>query len=166
MAYVRQVVVVSLSLLASGLLHGDSIFDQMTAEEKARSGLEKLSAEERAFLSEWTAMIVSQEREQAVNEIIPEGDDRFGADEQIQRNVNRIRPEQKELVSTISGAFKGWSGDTLFRLDNGQLWKQSQRGKFVINVEDPVVTIEKGLFGAYFLSVEGYGSRIKVERLK
>lgn len=147
-------------------LAAETLRDQMTEEQFARAGLDKLSDEELTYLSDWLSGKVEEEKEMVVNEIIPAGENRFGADEQIQRNVDRIRPEPKELVSRIAGPFDGWDGDTVFYLENGQVWKQTQRDKFAVRLEDPVVTIEKGLLGAYFLSVEGFGSRVKVKRLK
>ena len=147
-------------------LAAETLRDQMTEEQFARAGLDKLSDEELTYLSDWLSGKVDEEKEKVVNEIIPAGENRFGADEQIQRNVDRIRPEPKELVSRIAGPFDGWDGDTVFYLENGQVWKQTQRDKFAVRLEDPVVTIEKGLLGAYFLSVEGFGSRVKVKRLK
>lgn len=147
-------------------LHAQSLREQMTEEQFSRAGLNKLSEEELAYLNDWMSGKVDAEKERVVNEIIPEGDDRFGAEETIKRNVDRIRPEPAALTARISGPFDGWNGETVFRLDNGQVWKQAQRGKFAVRLEDPLVTIEKGLLGAYFLSVEGFGSRVKVKRLK
>jgi hypothetical protein len=140
--------------------------EQMTPEQFEKAGLDKLSPQELAYLSDWLDGKVEEEKEKVVAAIIPQGDDRFGADEQIRTNVEKIRPEQKELVSSIPGRFTGWKGDTLFYLENGQVWKQSEAAKFSVRLENPAVRIEKGLLGAYFLSVEGYGSRVKVKRLK
>ncbi|HKJ91355.1 MAG TPA: hypothetical protein VJ960_09510 [Oceanipulchritudo sp.] len=147
-------------------LGAQSLREQMTEEQFARAGLEKLSEEELAYLDDWMSGKLDEEKERVVNEIIPEGDDRFGAEETIKRNVDRIRPEPAALTARISGPFDGWDGDTVFRLDNGQVWKQVQRGKFSVRLDDPVVRIEKGFLGAYFLSVDGFGSRVKVKRLK
>lgn len=158
-------VLLLIGLITSGL-EGQSLREQMSAEQFARAGLEKLSEEELAYLNDWMSGKVDEEKERVVNEIIPDGDDRFGAEETIKRNVDRIRPEPAALTARISGPFDGWSGDTVFRLDNGQVWKQVQRGKFSVRLEDPLVRIEKGFLGAYFLSVDGFGSRVKVKRLK
>ncbi len=148
------------------LAQAQTLKDQMSPEAFEKAGLDKLTPEELAYLSDWLAGKVEEEKDKVVAEIIPEGDDRFGAAEQIQRNVEKIRPEQKELMSRILGPFTGWRGNTTFNLENGQVWKQIERGKFVVRLEDPSVTISKGLFGAYYLSVEGFGSRVKVKRLK
>jgi hypothetical protein len=148
------------------VLSAQTLKDQMSPEAFEKAGLDKLSTEELAYLSNWLAGKVEEEKEKVVAEIIPVGDDRFGAAEKIQRNVDRIRPEPKELSSRIIGSFSGWSGNTVFELENGQVWKQIERDKFSVRLQDPTVTVEKGLFGAYFLKVKGFGSRVKVKRLK
>lgn len=147
------------------LSSGESLREQMSQSEFERAGLNKLSPEELQYLSDWLGGKVDEEKEKVIAEIVPEGDDRFGADEKIRKNVERIRPEPKKLVSRISGNFRGWSGKTIFRLDNGQVWQQTDPDKFVVNVDNPEVTIKKGLMGTYFLKIRGFGSRVKVKRL-
>ena len=148
------------------LSFAETLKDQMSPEAFEKAGLDKLNAEELAYLSNWLDGKVEEEKEKVVAEIIPVGDDRFGAAEKIQRNVDRIRPEPKELSSRIMGSFSGWSGNTVFELENGQVWKQIERDKFSVRLQDPTVTVEKGMFGAYFLKVKGFGSRVKVKRIK
>lgn len=168
---------VGLMLLGMGWLASmpaavaDTLRDRMTAEQFEQAGLDKISPEELRYLTRWIDGEVVEERErvreETIAEIIPEGDARFGADEEIKRNVERVRPEPKELTATISGEFRGWRGEGYtFELDNGQVWETTERGRFVVRLTDPVITIEKGILGAYFLSVEGYGSRVKVKRVK
>ncbi len=72
----------------------------------------------------------------------------------------------EKMVSSIEGEFKGWSGKTKFNLTNGQVWKQSRQGSFSLNLVDPTIIIEKGMFGSYFLKVEGYNRRVAVKRVK
>lgn len=145
--------------------------DRMTEEQFERAGLGKLSADELLYLTRWMDGEVVEERERTreatLAEIIPEGDDRFGAEEKIRRSVEEVRPEPEELRATIPGKFRGWRGKGFqFELDNGQVWETTERDRFVVRLEDPVITIEKGLLGVYFLSVEGYGSRVKVKRVE
>ena len=163
----RLFLLLSLVWIAFGnSLIAETLKDQMSPEAFEKAGLDKLTPEELVYLSDWLNGKVEEEKEKVVAEIIPEGDDRFGAAEKIQRNVERIRPEPKELTAKILGPFTGWDRDTVFNLDNGQVWKQIERDKFSVRLQDPTVTIEKGLFGAYFLKVEGFGSRVKVKRIK
>lgn len=81
-----------------------------------------------------------------------------------QETLNK-KSEPKEIVTSIQGEFKGWSGNTVFRLENGQVWRQSDKSKFHVREMDPKVEIEKGFLGTYFLSIEGYGARCKVKRV-
>ena len=83
--------------------------------------------------------------------------DSFGQVTQDQRN---------EITSRIVGQFDGWTGDTVFRLENGQVWRQSGNGFLKVSMNNPKVTIEKAVFGGFRLSVEGYNSRVKVKRVQ
>ena len=74
--------------------------------------------------------------------------------------------ETSEITSRIIGQFDGWSGDTVFRLENGQVWRQSGNGFLKVSMNNPRVTIEKAVFGGFRLSVEGYNSRVKVKRVQ
>ena len=144
----------------------NSLKAKLSEEQFNQFGLNKLSAEELDALSNWIYGTVESEKKKVVDEIIPTGDDRFGAEKKIISNVEKIRPEEKEMRSRIPGKFTGWSGNTLFKLENGQVWKQTTPGQFVVRLENPEVLIRKGLFGSYFLNVKGYGTRVKVERIR
>jgi len=74
--------------------------------------------------------------------------------------------EANEITSRILGQFDGWTGDTLFRLENGQVWRQSGNGFLKVSMNNPKVTIEKAVFGGFRLSIEGYNSRVKVKRVQ
>ena len=74
--------------------------------------------------------------------------------------------QTSEITSRIIGKFDGWTGDTLFRLENGQVWRQSGNGFLKVSLNNPKVTIEKATFGGFRLSVEGYNSRVKVKRVQ
>ena len=77
-----------------------------------------------------------------------------------------IESETNEINSRISGQFNGWDGDTKFNLENGQIWQQSGNGILKVSMNNPKVTIEKGRFGEFIFSVEGYNSKVKVKRVK
>ena len=51
--------------------------------------------------------------------------------------------QTSEITSRIIGKFDGWTGDTLFRLENGQVWRQSGNGFLKVSMNNPKVTIEK-----------------------
>ena len=74
--------------------------------------------------------------------------------------------EPEEINSRILGVFNGWSGETTFELENGQIWKKSGNGFLSANVNNPKINIKKGALGSFILSVEGFNSSIKVKRIK
>ena len=76
------------------------------------------------------------------------------------------KDDANEINSRIVGKFNGWTGETQFQLENGQIWRQSGNGFLRVSMNNPKVKIEAGMFGGYILSVEGYNSRVKVKRVK
>jgi hypothetical protein len=75
--------------------------------------------------------------------------------------------DRTTIVSNFIGEFKGWGGNTVFRLSNGMVWKQAEINRQITKLlVDPQVTIKSGLFDSWLLSVEGYNSTVKVERIK
>ena len=91
------------------------------------------------------------------SDIINESSDNFG---------KVSKDDANEINSRIVGKFNGWTGETQFQLENGQIWRQSGNGFLRVSMNNPKVKIEAGMFGGYILSVEGYNSRVKVKRVK
>lgn len=79
-------------------------------------------------------------------------------------------PEQADrepINSRIAGTFNGWHGNTEFELKNGMVWRQAERDTFAVReMDSPEVTIRPGMFGTWRLSVEGYSSAVRVERIR
>lgn len=73
-------------------------------------------------------------------------------------------PEQ--VVSRYLGEFRGWSGNTVFRLENGQVWRQAQTGRMHWVAAGPLITIRRTPIGTYWLSVEGVNARVRVRRVE
>ncbi len=67
--------------------------------------------------------------------------------------------------SRIAGVFEGWSGDTVFRLRNGQVWQQSSDSVARHHAEMPGVLIYRSGIG-YKMKVDGVDQTISVKRLK
>lgn len=70
-----------------------------------------------------------------------------------------------QIESRIIGDFHGWTGDTIFRLENGQVWKQAGPGYFETNLKNPKVLIKKLMIG-YVLIVDGYSKEVFVRRIR
>lgn len=133
-----------------------SLEERMSQRDFESAGLQKLSAEELAFLNRWLV-------ERGLSARVPAASgsaDRVGLPPTASESGDRVQ-------SRLLGSFRGWSGNTVFRLENGQVWQQTGGGELAgVNLESPGVTIEKGVFGAWYLRVEGYNSRAKVKRVE
>lgn len=131
-----------------------SLEERMSQQDFENAGLQKLSAAELAHLNRWLAA-----RGLTAPAATQDSEDRIG--------LPPIRSGNEVVRSRLLGSFRGWSGNTVFRLENGQVWQQTDGGRLAgVNMESPSVTIEKSLFGAWHLSVEGYNTRAKVQRLE
>jgi len=80
--------------------------------------------------------------------------------------MQQVRESADQIQSRFDGSFTGWSGATVFRLENGQVWKQAESGRLSLKAERPMITIRRGWFGAYYLNVEGANKSIRVKRVK
>ncbi len=67
--------------------------------------------------------------------------------------------------SRIAGEFAGWSGGTVFRLRNGQIWQQASDAVTQYHAEMPGVLIYRSGIG-YKMKVDGIDQTIPVKRLK
>jgi hypothetical protein len=74
------------------------------------------------------------------------------------------------LEARLVGDFKGWTGTTVFTLDNGQVWRQTNNNIRDYTPHDPVpaakVTISRGMFSSYNMQVEGVKRIVQVKRIK
>ncbi|MEJ2513640.1 MAG: hypothetical protein P8080_02330 [Gammaproteobacteria bacterium] len=91
--------------------------------------------------------------------------DDFGA-EQTQAAAAETEDSSKVMRTRIVGYFDGFTGDTELTLENGQVWRQTDSARLPVQETNPAVVIEKGFFGNYRLSVEGFNRSIRVKRVK
>ena len=75
------------------------------------------------------------------------------------------RGEPVRIESRITGTFTGWRGNTVFKLDNGQVWKQADSSTYDTRLENPPVVIKRLGFG-YLLSLTGHGATVFVTRVQ
>jgi hypothetical protein len=68
------------------------------------------------------------------------------------------------IESQIDGAFHGWMGDTIYRLVNGQIWRQAEYAYQYHYAYRPTVGILETANG-YEMQVEGMPGLMRVERL-
>jgi hypothetical protein len=150
-----------LTLVVSASAFGQQAFssleEQMTGAEFKTSGLEKLTPAELAALNNWL-----RAHSLATLDAPEMGTPDTGGESQQIADMDKT-----PITSKLVGKFSGWDGQTTFKLENGMIWQQSDKDKFYIKeIDGPVVTIEPGVFGVWKLSVEGYPSKCKVERIQ
>lgn len=141
----------------SGLLHANefsSLEERMSQSEFDAAGLNKLSAQELAALNAWL-----RNTDAVASTHSPAELDRTGF------LPGRDMPDR--VTSRISGTFKGWSGNTTFHLDNGQVWQQAEPSTLAgVSLESPEVQIKAGMVSGWYLKVEGYNKQVKVRRIR
>lgn len=139
-----------------------SLEERMTYNEFRAAGLEKLSAEELAALNAWLRKDLPQVAASAAATAQPI-EDRRG----FPLSASDQGPEG-DITSRIPGEFRGWSNKQRFTLENGQVWQVNDSTSTLagIKLQDPVVTLSRGVISGWFLSVEGYNARARVKRIK
>jgi len=136
------------------------IEQQMSADEFKAAGLDKLSPEELARLNTWLGRTITTETtkaaEVAKKAVVDEnrGFITFGSHEPI--------------VTRIAGRFDGFHEGREFTLENGQVWKQLEAASLEgVHLDHPQVTLKPAVLGnAWYMQVERYNTRAKVQRVK
>jgi hypothetical protein len=70
------------------------------------------------------------------------------------------------VSARLQGSFGEWSAGTRFVLDNGQVWQVVDGQGAGYALDRPRITIERGLLGSFFATVDGVSAAIKVRRLQ
>jgi hypothetical protein len=92
-----------------------------------------------------------------------------GEAEVLQQTNEAVREAEKELeiVARLDEDFEGWEGKTLFRLDNGQIWKQRNDGRYRYRgPAKPGVRIDKNWLGFYKMTLIDEDRSIGVTRVR
>lgn len=143
-----------------------SLEEQMTGQDFKAAGLDKLTPQELEALNGWIRRrsLATLDAPTAGAAAIAEGSS--------PADTRGLKGEKEEedrtpISSRIVGRFSGWDGQTVFKLENGMIWAQADKDKFYTKeVENPSVVIEPGMFGTWRLSIEGYNSNCRVERIQ
>jgi hypothetical protein len=117
----------------------------MSPQEYDAAGLQKLTPDERTRVDEFIRRFVSSSNQVA-------------AEKAVDRAVKERKVTPPEVIqSRIVGPFTGYNGSTVFTLENGQRWAQSQPdSRYFPKVESPPVIFVKDSFG-YRMYIAGGG---------
>ncbi|MFK8042824.1 hypothetical protein [Congregibacter sp.] len=122
----------------------------MTVEEFEGTGLNKLSGKELDALNEWLIRYTAGEAQvlQATSEAVREAERSY------------------EVESRITGDFSGWTGKTVFRLENGQVWRQRLSGRYPYRgPANPKVVISKNWAGFFKMTLVDIDKSIGVSQV-
>jgi hypothetical protein len=88
-------------------------------------------------------------------------DDSFGSEFLRNDEQDQINKIQTRIISVSKDA-KGYATITL---SNEQIWRQTETSRFSIK-ENDLISIEKGVFGAYYLSKSDNNRQLRVQRIE
>ena len=125
----------------------------MTPADYEAAGLSKLEPAERAKLDEFIRNYVAVSNEKV-------------ATTAVDKAVKENKVSAPEVIqSKIVGPFTGYNGRTIFTLENGQRWAQTQRDSaYFPKIDSPPVVIVKAGFG-YRMHIAG-GGAIRVSLIR
>lgn len=130
---------------------GITIQELMGSAAFREAGLEKLSPEQLSALNRWLA-------EYTIRVM------RIGAGYVTSEAVAEDKPSGEVIESHIAGSFHGWSGETVFKLENGQYWQQAEYDYEYHYAYRPEVLIYPS-GGKFAMKVEGMDETLHVRKL-
>jgi hypothetical protein len=162
---------------------------EMSAEERRATGIDSLSTDELDAHNQWLIerfdqvqeTVSAEVREMVREEVVEEVREADAAEREaeIERRVAiEVEAAKQEIAdappepavsepfeATIQGRFSGWSGKTVFPLDNGQVWRQRHGGRYRHTYDDQRVRIYKNLLGMWQMKVLSTGRSVPVRRI-
>jgi hypothetical protein len=128
----------------------------MTPQELKDTGVSGLSPSQRKALDAWLNRFTTRLVKVATRKIT----------KQSTPSTDGTRNDCVSTVeSTITSDFNGWDGETIFKLDNGQIWQQTEYDYSYSYAYRPEVTIYP-VSGGCRMKVEDEDETILVRRIK
>ncbi len=143
--------------------------ERMTGKEFKETGLGKLTDEELSALNNWIRKrSVATLETVATPAAAPTASGGQVEDMRGFENQPKNDTYDKDIKSTIVGTFDGWREiGTQFKLSNGMVWQQIEAETFYVKpTENAEILIKRSIMGGWRLSMVGYGSSVRVKRIK
>lgn len=143
---------------------GDRIEQQMTPEQFKAAGLDQLSAEQLESLNAWLNRTLEVETTKAATVAAQQAKEKIEDENRGFLNFG----SDEAVTGRLQGEFRGFGKGREYLLDNGQLWRQTDSASLAgVRLDNPQVTIKPSMIGsAWYLTVEGYNTAAKVQRIK
>ena len=163
---------------------------EMSAKERRVTGIDSLSTNELKALNQWLIerfdqvqeTVSAEVREEVREEVLVKVREADAAEREaeIERRVAiKVEAAKQEIAKAppqsavgepfeamIKGRFSGWSGNTVFALDNGQVWKQRAGNVYRHKGGDYRVRLERNWFGGWEMTMVTSGKTVLVTRVK
>jgi hypothetical protein len=137
--------------------------DSSTPQPAATQNMENIIAAQSKMIADLTRRIDALEsRVQALTTLVVARNPTSTPTPTIRRGVSDCSPA---IESTISGEFSGWDGETIFKLDDGQIWEQAEYSYMYSYQYRPDVTIYETASGCR-MKVEDEDETIIVKKLR
>lgn len=162
----RLIVVIITSLIIPSQVGAAEEFpgiqELMDEDQIERTGIDRLTPEELEALNNWLSRYLTRENQQIETEIKAEMNERT-----VQEKPEPGKKRQpSRILSRIDGEFNGWSDNTVFRLKNGQVWRQRYKSTLRYRAVEPEVEIKKNILGFYILRIVGTSFEVGVTRIE
>ena len=183
--------ITSFMMIFTGLTlasESDNIESAMSAEERVKSGVDTLTAEQRQFLNNWlkenydrrTESVVTRttpDEQSASTEqpakleatpeaIVAEVDRRVAAKLADKRESEKTKQSDSDFEARLTSDFTGWTGKTIFKLDNGQVWRQRSSANYRHRGSDTRVKFKKNWMGGWEMTVVSSGKTVLVRKVQ
>ena len=165
----------------------ESLDKAMTADERVKSGIDSLTVQQREFLNSWLkarygepAQVEASEPDTAIvrtpaTSVTAEAEAQAIETEVERRVAAKLAATQTgkdspkgdmPLEARLVGDFKGWTGKTVFRLDNGQVWRQRSASTYRHKGSDMRVRFEQNWMGGWEMEVLSSGKSVLVKKVR
>ena len=166
----------------------DNIESAMSAEERVKSGVDTLTAEQRQFLYNWLKENYDRRTESVVTSTTPdeqsasteqpakleatpeaieaEVDRRVAAKLADKRESEKTKQSDSDFEARLTSDFTGWTGKTIFKLDNGQVWRQRSSANYRHRESDTRVKFKKNWMGGWEMTVVSSGKTVLVREVQ
>lgn len=147
------VILAAVTAITASAAGFSSLEERMSQSEFHAAGLDKLNPEELKALDDWLRTHYAT----TTTYVTPGGSPVFYPQE----------GDRETIEAHIDGHFTGWFGNSVFRLDNGQEWKQAESGgRSCGSVDNPKIKIKPMLMGSWLAYIESCSDSVRVTRVK
>ena len=166
----------------------ENIESVMSAEERLKSGVDTLTAEQRKFLNDWLKQNYGRRSESVVTRTTADGRSELpeqpakleATPETVEAEVDRrvaakladkseskkTKQPESAFEARLTSDFTGWTGKTIFKLDNGQVWRQRSSANYRHRGSDTRVKFKKNWMGGWEMTMVSSGKTVLVRKVQ